>query len=145
MGEIHKLVKDSSEALKVSKVAITWKSYVDFVNNIIIEGFVSAVAVSLQYLCKVLDLLIIARHEMQPLLDIKIELTGKEIVFEPPFSAEVSDLALRYGGWLAEGLLCDGHRDATAGQWHRRLPERDEGAFPDTVLAGAGLRARRQH
>ena len=57
--EIHKLVKDSSEALKVSKVAITWKSYVDFVNNIIIEGFVSAVAVSLQHLCEVLDPLII--------------------------------------------------------------------------------------
>ena len=59
MGEIHKLVKDSSEALKVSKVAITWKSYVDSLNNLIIEGFVSAVAVSLHHLCEVLDPLII--------------------------------------------------------------------------------------
>ena len=29
--EIHKFVKDSSEALKVSKVAANWKAYVDFV------------------------------------------------------------------------------------------------------------------
>ena len=28
--EIHKFVKDSSEALKVSKVAANWKAYVDF-------------------------------------------------------------------------------------------------------------------
>ncbi|CAK9053428.1 Dynein beta chain, partial [Durusdinium trenchii] len=42
--EIHKFVKDSSEALKVSKVASNWKAYVDFVNNIVIEGFVSSIA-----------------------------------------------------------------------------------------------------
>jgi dynein heavy chain len=83
--EIHKLVKDSSEALKVSKVSAIWKNYVEFVNNIVIEGFVSAIAVSLQYLCEILDPLIIARHEMQPLFDVKVELKDKEIIFEPPF------------------------------------------------------------
>lgn len=31
--EIHKFVKDSSEALKVSKVAANWKAYVDFVTG----------------------------------------------------------------------------------------------------------------
>ena len=41
----------------------------DFVNNVVIEGFVSAIAVSLQYLCEILDPLIIARHEMLPLFD----------------------------------------------------------------------------
>ena len=65
--EIHKYVKDSSEALKVSKIATTWKAYVDFVNNIVIEGFVSSIAVSLQALCEILDPLIIAKNEMQPL------------------------------------------------------------------------------
>ncbi|CAK9091213.1 unnamed protein product, partial [Durusdinium trenchii] len=65
--EIHRFVKDSSESLKISKTAPTWKAYVDFVNNVVIEGFVSAIAVSLQYLCEILDPLIIARHEMLPL------------------------------------------------------------------------------
>jgi dynein heavy chain len=53
--EIHKHLKDSSEALKVSKVASIWKNYVDFVNNVVIEGFVSSIAVSLQALCEILD------------------------------------------------------------------------------------------
>jgi dynein heavy chain len=83
--EIHKFVKDSSEALKVSKIASTWKSYVDFVNNIVIEGFVSSIAVSLQALCEILDPLIIAKNEMQPLFDVKIELRGVDVVFDPPF------------------------------------------------------------
>ncbi|CAJ1396873.1 unnamed protein product [Effrenium voratum] len=86
--EIHRFVKDSSESLKISKTAPTWKAYVDFVNNVVIEGFVSAIAVSLQYLCEILDPLIIARHEMLPLFDVKIELQGDEIVFDPPFEDE---------------------------------------------------------
>ncbi|KAF4726241.1 hypothetical protein FOZ62_001950 [Perkinsus olseni] len=105
--EIHKLIKDSSEALKVSKTAETWKSYVDFVNNIVIEGLVSAVAVSLQYLCEILDPLIIARNEMQPLFDVKIELQDSEIVFEPAFtlaSGSQGSLCLRgvIDGWLKD-------------------------------------------
>ncbi|CAL1157532.1 unnamed protein product, partial [Cladocopium goreaui] len=86
--EIHRFVKDSSESLKISKTAATWKAYVDFVNNVVIEGFVSTIAVSLQYLCEILDPLIIARHEMLPLFDVKIELQGTEIVFDPPFEDE---------------------------------------------------------
>ena len=45
------------------------KAYVDFVNNVVIKGFVSTIAVSLQYLCEILDPLIIARHEMLPLFE----------------------------------------------------------------------------
>merc|ERR1719197_1737690 len=82
--EIHKLVKDSSEALKVSKVSQNWKAYVDFVNNFIIEGFVSTIAVSLQYLCEILDPLIIARHKTQPPNDVKIEMQSSQIIFESP-------------------------------------------------------------
>jgi dynein heavy chain len=103
--EIHKMIKDSSEALKVSKVAFIWKNYVDFVNNIVIEGFVSAIAVSLQFLCEILDPLIIARHDMQPLFDVKVELTNKEVVFVPPFMpAPNVQCSLRgvLDGWLKD-------------------------------------------
>ncbi|CAD7939071.1 unnamed protein product [Amoebophrya sp. A25] len=105
--EIHKFLKDSNEALKVPKSSAIWKNYVDFVNNIMIEGFVSVIAVSLQYLCEILDPLIISRHDVQPLFDIKIELdsdTG-EIVFEPPFAPRQSDgVSLRgtVNGWLRD-------------------------------------------
>merc|ERR1719359_1865824 len=102
--EIQRFVKDSSESLKVSKVAPTWKAYVDFVNNMVIEGFVSAIAVSLQYLCEILDPLIIARHEMLPLFDVKIELQDQKIVFDPLFDAAPNAPSLRHtiDGWLKD-------------------------------------------
>ncbi|CAD7941439.1 unnamed protein product [Amoebophrya sp. A120] len=105
--EIHKFLKDSNEALKVAKSSNIWKNYVDFVNNIMIEGFVSVIAVSLQYLCEILDPLIISRHDVQPLFDIKIELdpSSGEIVFDPPFAPKEKDgVALRgtINGWLKD-------------------------------------------
>jgi dynein heavy chain len=104
--ELHKMVKDSSEALKVSKIAPTWKAYVDFVNNIVIEGYVAAIAVSMQYVCELLDPLSIARNEnTQPIFDIKVELRGEDVVFDPPFFAlERGTLTLRsvIDGWLRD-------------------------------------------
>jgi dynein heavy chain len=103
--EIHRYVKDSSESLKISKAAPTWKAYVDFVNNIVIEGLVSAIAVSLQYLCEILDPLIISRHEMLPLFDVKIELEAGEINFDPAFLDDfTSRITLRttIEGWLKD-------------------------------------------
>eukprot|EP00929_Paragymnodinium_shiwhaense_P077084 TRINITY_DN3967_c0_g3_i3.p1 TRINITY_DN3967_c0_g3~~TRINITY_DN3967_c0_g3_i3.p1 ORF type:complete len:4541 (+),score=1544.66 TRINITY_DN3967_c0_g3_i3:127-13749(+) len=105
--ELHKLVKDSSEALKVSKVASTWKAYVDFVNNIIIEGYVAAIAVSMQYVCELLDPLSIARNEnTQPLFDIRVELKDKDVMFDPPFSLPERNTTLTLrsviDGWLRD-------------------------------------------
>ena len=110
--EIHKLLKDSAEALKVPKSATIWRQYVEFTNNVMIEGFVSVIAVSLQYLCEILDPLIISRHDVAPLFDIKIELeeSSGEIVFDPPFSHQEkpgetnSGVTLRstVQGWLRD-------------------------------------------
>ena len=41
------------------------KAYVDFVNNIVIEGFVAAISVSMQYVCELLDPVAISRQELQ--------------------------------------------------------------------------------
>ena len=86
--EIFKLVKDTSGALKVSKTVYNWRSYVDFVNNIVIEGFVSSIAVSLQQLCEILDPVCIARNETLPLFDVKVDLVDQKIIFEPCFKAK---------------------------------------------------------
>jgi len=126
--EIHKFLKDSSEALKVSKIAPTWKSYVDFVSNIIIEGFVSSIAVSLQHLCEILDPLIIAKHEMLPLFDVKIELQNKEIIFEPPFQAPAGEasLCLTIDGWLKDffsTVTCMQRLDTGTGDYLNEIRE----------------------
>jgi len=127
--EIHKFLKDSSEALKVSKVASNWKAYVDFVNNIVIEGFVSSIAVSLQCLCEILDPLIIAKHEMLPLFDVKLELLEKEIVFEPPFMHPdpfAPSLRMTIDGWLKDffaTVTCMQRLDVSAGDYLNEIRE----------------------
>jgi dynein heavy chain len=127
--DIHKFVKDSSEALKVSKVASTWKAYVDFVNNIVIEGFVSSIAVSLQYLCEILDPLIIAKHEMLPFFDVKIELSGSEIIFDPPFTSSTSgvvSLRQTIDGWLKDffaTVTCMPRLDMSCGDYLSEIRE----------------------
>eukprot|EP00928_Gymnodinium_smaydae_P023763 TRINITY_DN1947_c0_g1_i2.p1 TRINITY_DN1947_c0_g1~~TRINITY_DN1947_c0_g1_i2.p1 ORF type:complete len:4562 (+),score=1174.36 TRINITY_DN1947_c0_g1_i2:66-13751(+) len=128
--EIHKFVKDSSEALKVSKVATTWKAYVDFVNNIVIEGFVSSIAVSLQALCEILDPLIIAKHEMLPLFDVKVELIGDQIMFDPPFknAEKPLDPSLRktIDDWLKDffaTVTCMQRLDLNVGDYLNEIKE----------------------
>ncbi|CAE8597984.1 unnamed protein product [Polarella glacialis] len=126
--EIHKYLKDSSEALKVSKTATNWKSYVDFVNNIIIEGFVSSIAVSLQQLCEILDPLIIAKHEMLPLFDVKIELLETKIVFDPPFLGKPHEVSLRttIDGWLKDffaTVTCMLRLDTSSGDYLNEIRE----------------------
>jgi len=127
--EILKFVKDSNEALKVSKTASSWRAYVDFVNNIVIEGFVSSIAVSLQYLCEILDPLIIAKQEMLPLFDVRIQLQEPEIEFEPPFKhPKPSEQSLRrtISDWLKDfftTITCMPRLDTLAGDYLNEIRE----------------------
>lgn len=107
--DIHKFVKDSSEALKVSKLAPSWKAYVDFVSNIVIEGFVASIAVSLQGLCNIFDPETIAKNEMSPMFEVKMELDGETIMFEPPFLAKPPtepSLRATVDVWLKDFFAC---------------------------------------
>lgn len=48
--EIAKLLSLTNKTLKVSKGAAAWKAYVEYVNDIVIDGFSSAILSSLKYL-----------------------------------------------------------------------------------------------
>lgn len=47
---IHNHLQSSAKVLKVNKGAPAWKAYMDYVNEIVIEGHVSAVINSARYL-----------------------------------------------------------------------------------------------
>ena len=51
-----------------------WKSYVDFVSNIVIAGLAKVAAVSLGYMCEQLDAGVMARESRSPLLEIDLDL-----------------------------------------------------------------------
>ena len=99
------------------------------VNNIVIEGFVSSIAVSLQHLCEILDPLIIAKHEMLPLFEVKIELQDSRIIFDPPFqSSKPGEVSLRstIDGWLKDffaTVTCMQRLDTNSGDYLSEIRE----------------------
>ena len=73
-----------------------WKSYVDFVSNIVIAGLAKVAAVSLGYMCEQLDAGVMARESRSPLLEIDLDL----------YAAGVCCVCCRVGGRaLTVGLL----------------------------------------
>ena len=72
--------------LKVSKGAPTWRSYVEFINDIVIDGLARTVAFSLETLNAQLDPAQIAKDEIAPLLEVQLELEGSNIEYRPGLS-----------------------------------------------------------
>ncbi len=48
--EMHKHLENSLKVLKVNKGASPWRTYVDYVNQIVIDGLVAAIVASIKYL-----------------------------------------------------------------------------------------------
>jgi dynein heavy chain len=46
--EIHRIIKDTNKKLKISQGLSDWKCYVEFVNNVVVDGLVDAVAASIR-------------------------------------------------------------------------------------------------
>ena len=94
-----------------------------------IEGFVSSIAVSLQHLCEILDPLIIAKHEMLPLFEVKIELQDSKIIFDPPFQgSKPGEVSLRstIDGWLKDffaTVTCMQRLDTNSGDYLSEIRE----------------------
>jgi dynein heavy chain len=73
-AEISRLLAASNKVLHVSKGAPAWKSYVEYVQRILLDGLATAVLNSATYLFNQLDPDTIARTEASPLLEVKLEL-----------------------------------------------------------------------
>ena len=96
--EIHGLLKDMNKKLKVSPGLPDWKSYQDFINNVIIAGLSEVVEASLKYLNAQLDAEVIKQEDKLPLLEIDMELYGKEVVFVPGVGPGVEGAVGNSGG-----------------------------------------------
>ncbi|KDO33137.1 hypothetical protein SPRG_01949 [Saprolegnia parasitica CBS 223.65] len=105
-NEIHRLLKDTLKKLKVSQGSPDWRAYVDFINGIVEDGLTKVVLNSLQYLGSQLDPTTIETHDLTPLLEIELDLYGKDIVFAPPIGSAPSKVGIKdvAGRWI-EGIL----------------------------------------
>ncbi|PNW78281.1 hypothetical protein CHLRE_09g403800v5 [Chlamydomonas reinhardtii] len=81
--EITKLLSSSNRVLKVSKGAASWRAYVDYFSNIVIDGFSAAIISTVRYLLSQIDPDILAKTESSPLLEIQVELVAPDIVWKP--------------------------------------------------------------
>lgn len=81
--EIHKLLKEVVKKLKVSAGLPDWKTYVDFVNTIVIGGLCQTACVSLTYLSRELDLEVIQNEAKLPLIEVDLILSSRLVLFSP--------------------------------------------------------------
>ena len=98
-AEIQKLLSRSSKALKVSKGSKEWKAYVEYVNDIVIEGFISTILGSVKVLRNQVDPVVLADTEAAPLLEIGLELVAPEVVWVPEISSSIRET---YYGWIKD-------------------------------------------
>ncbi|OXB72396.1 UNVERIFIED_CONTAM: hypothetical protein H355_012868 [Colinus virginianus] len=70
--ELQKILRDSADALKTSKGTPQWRLHVDFVNALVIQGFVAVIVIYLRHLCKFLEA-------------VKLELIDNSIGLVPAF------------------------------------------------------------
>lgn len=89
--EIGKLLSSSNRVLKINKGIPSWKKYVDYFSNIVIDGFSKAIIATINYLLKQIDPEQLAKVETTaPLLEIQLELVAPDIVWKPEL-AESAD------------------------------------------------------
>lgn len=50
--ELHKLMKDTTDNVRPTKTSKEWKSYIDYVNGLVIEGITNAIDSSMTYLAE---------------------------------------------------------------------------------------------
>eukprot|EP00656_Telonema_subtile_P018040 TRINITY_DN1972_c0_g1_i10.p1 TRINITY_DN1972_c0_g1~~TRINITY_DN1972_c0_g1_i10.p1 ORF type:complete len:4525 (-),score=1414.93 TRINITY_DN1972_c0_g1_i10:97-13671(-) len=124
---IHQIVQTSNKTVRTNKAASTWKDYVSYLNNIVMDKLVEVVANSLERLSQLIDSDYIKQHDMSPLIQISLELEmrgsdpGGNVIFTPDLNNKNNRLNLRdfIVNWMCEfhkfpaGMkrLCTGNGD----------------------------------
>ena len=81
--DVVKYVTASSKTFKTSKGAPAWKAYVEYINNILVDGFSRSILATLSYLKLQIDPVALAEQEQNPLLEIRLELLQGDPQFSP--------------------------------------------------------------
>ena len=81
--QIAGLVKDSNKVLKVSQGLPHWKAYVDFINNIVVDGLAQLIHESLAHLSDQVNPAVIKEQDKSPMLEISLDLYASNVLFRP--------------------------------------------------------------
>ncbi|CAN0055637.1 unnamed protein product [Heterosigma akashiwo] len=86
--EIHATLKETNKVLRVSNASPDWRAYVDFINNTVVDGLAGVIQRSLQKMQDSIDPALIKKQEKLPILELKLNLVGKEVRFQPAVGEE---------------------------------------------------------
>jgi dynein heavy chain len=84
--ELQQLLKHSQHELHLNNQDATWCSYVNFTSNLVVAGLGEVVSTSLTYLFGQVDRGAIKAKELQPLIEVSLDLVGGMVAFQPGVS-----------------------------------------------------------
>uniref|UniRef100_A0A8C6JKW0 Dynein axonemal heavy chain 17 n=1 Tax=Melopsittacus undulatus TaxID=13146 RepID=A0A8C6JKW0_MELUD len=96
---IHSLLKENQSLLLADPASDIWKAYVDYVDEIVLDGFFTAIECSLKYLLENTD----PKAGLAPLFEVQLDLVIPDLIFHPSMDPGTND-----GFYdMVEGLLND--------------------------------------
>ncbi|NXO09420.1 DYH9 protein, partial [Oriolus oriolus] len=84
---IHSLVKENQSLLLADPASDAWKAYLDYVDEIVLDGFLTAVECSLKHLLENTD----PKAGLAPLFEVQLDLVIPDLVFHPPLDPGTND------------------------------------------------------
>ncbi|NXO51687.1 DYH9 protein, partial [Aramus guarauna] len=99
---IHSLLQENQSLLLADPASDIWKAYVDYVDEIVLDGFFTAIECSLKYLLENTD----PKAGLAPLFEVQLDLVIPDLIFRPSLEPGTND-----GFYdMVESLLNDVYR-----------------------------------
>ncbi|XP_033732158.1 dynein beta chain, ciliary-like [Pecten maximus] len=104
-NKIHELLKQNLEFFKADASSDIWKAYVDYVDEMIVDGFYASIHCSVKFMLDNTD----SKNNPDSLFEAMLELQAPEMVFQPSLDYGVAD-----GFYdLVDGLIGDIYKQAS--------------------------------
>ncbi|NXH56730.1 DYH9 protein, partial [Rhabdornis inornatus] len=84
---IHSLLKENQSLLLADPASDAWKVYLDYMDEIVLDGFFTAIECSLKYLLENTD----PKAGVAPLFEVQLDLVIPDFVFHPPLDPGTND------------------------------------------------------
>ncbi|RDD42081.1 Dynein beta chain, ciliary [Trichoplax sp. H2] len=102
---LHNLLKENYELFEANEDSDIWRAYVDYLDDMIVDGFFNAIHCSLSYMLDNTD----PKINTAPLLEARLDLSAPDMIFTPPL-----DIGAHNSFYdLVESLLSDVYRQAS--------------------------------
>ncbi|XP_064650622.1 uncharacterized protein LOC135502065 isoform X3 [Lineus longissimus] len=88
--KIHNIVSLSFEAAQISKASPAWEDYVDYLDNIVLDGLKQSTLTSLKTMLNTMVQSNLDEVDAIPILTIRLELIEAKVAFRPPLDKSTS-------------------------------------------------------